>query len=108
MKPKQRTNISKGAKDHPFVKFDVSQDRWDSIFGKKEEKSKPGRYVWQDDKFVHEDEVSKTTQSSDNVAPAIHDDRLYKGVYDWGIGRVWNSRTERREYLKANGFECKG
>jgi hypothetical protein len=97
------------AKDKPFTEMPkVSQSEWDRIFGKKTEKPKPGRYVTVDGKLIHEDDLPADYREIDCEAPAVHDERTYTKRFDWGAGRKWNSKAERREWMKRRGRECIG
>lgn len=72
--------------------FKVTQQHWDKIF---------------DPATRPPEEAKPLTVDCHVNAPAIHDDKLYKG-YDWGAGRNFDGRTERREWMKKNNVECKG
>jgi hypothetical protein len=100
-----RGNDMPAAKNKPFSgPTEVTQAEWNRIFGKPD-KRKPGRHVLVDGKLVHEDELP----APDVVdVTAIHGDRVYTKLFDYGAGRKWNSRTERREWMKAKNRECIG
>ena len=93
--------VSKGAKDKPFsMGCNVTQQRWDEIFGKNPKSSEKGTFVLKRGKLVKADDSYDPSAPS---APAIHDDSLYTKQFDYGAGRKWGSRTERREWMKRKG-----
>ena len=97
--------VSKGAKDKPFsMGCNVTQKRWEQIFGKKSKTSEKGTWVWLDGKMVKQDECTPVGPS----APAIHDDSLYTKMWDYGAGKHWKhngGRAGRREWMKRKGVE---
>lgn len=102
---KLESNCKKGAKQHPVCQVpEMTQERWESIFGTSG-KPQLGTYVYDPavDAIVPKDQVKQS-----NSSPAVHDDRLYQGVFDFGAGRVFNSRTERAKWMKENKVECVG
>jgi hypothetical protein len=99
------SNCKKGAKQHPMTQVpEMSQERWESIFGTSG-KPQCGTYVYDPavDAVVKKEDVKQP-----NEAPAVHDDRMYQGVFDFGAGRVFNSRSERAQWMKDNGVTCVG
>lgn len=82
-----------------MVRFDsVTQDRWDSIFGAKS----PEQRIQERDAAIKEQNRRKE-QVQDVAAPAIHDDRLYKG-FNIGLGEHTEGRTHTRELAKRMGL----
>lgn len=106
---KRTVSGNRAAKDKPFsMGCNVTQDRWDEIFGKKKTKVKKGRYVSVGDKLVHESELPANNPAKVAEAPAVFDDRVFKN-FDYGAGRYWRGgRAERREWLKREERECIG
>ncbi len=94
-----RPAVSKGAKDKPFsAGCNVTQARWDSIFGKKHDKTEKGTWVWLDGKMVKQDESTPASN-----APAIHDDRTFTRQWDYGAGRNWKDhggRAGRKAWMR--------
>ena len=103
-RPTLTKHVSKGAKDKPFSHgVNVSQQRWDSIFGKKTGKPEKGTWVWVDGKMVKQEDAYDPSAPS---APAIHDDSLYTKQFDYGAGKHWKDnggRAGRREWMKRKG-----